>query len=103
MFDVVAWLGELPPVLVYVVAVALIFAETGLIIGLVLPGEVTLIFVGFLCSLGTLNPYLAATLMIAGAGPVVGSRCPDSGSGLARRDGHGPTRCSTGTAVERCF
>jgi membrane protein DedA with SNARE-associated domain len=67
VFDVVAWLGELPPVVVYVVAAALVFAETGLLIGLVLPGEVTLIFVGFLCSLGTLNPYVAAVLLIAAA------------------------------------
>ncbi len=67
MLDVVAWLGDLPPVVVYVVAAALVFAETGLIIGLVLPGEVTLIFVGFLCSLGTLDPYLAAAILIVAA------------------------------------
>ena len=67
MLDVVAWLGELPPALVYVVAAALVFAETGLLIGLVLPGEVTLIFVGFLCSLGTLDPYVAAAILIVAA------------------------------------
>ena len=67
MLDVVAWLGEVPPVLVYVIAGALIFAETGLIIGLVLPGEVTLIFVGFLCSLGTIDPVPAGLIMILAA------------------------------------
>jgi undecaprenyl-diphosphatase len=67
VLDVVAWLGELPPALVYVVAAALVFAETGLIIGLVLPGEVTLIFVGFLCSIGTIDPIPAAAIMVVAA------------------------------------
>ncbi len=67
MLDVVAWLGELPPVVVYVVAAALVFAETGLIIGLVLPGEITLLFVGFLCSVGTLDPLVAAAILIVAA------------------------------------
>jgi undecaprenyl-diphosphatase len=65
VLDVVAWLAELPPALVYVVAAVLVFAETGLIIGLALPGEITLIVVGFLASLGTVNPYAAAVLLIA--------------------------------------
>lgn len=67
MLDVVTWLAELPPALVYVVAAVFAFAETGLIIGLVLPGEITLIVVGFLASLGTVNPYLAAALLVAAA------------------------------------
>ncbi|HEY7222554.1 MAG TPA: VTT domain-containing protein [Micromonosporaceae bacterium] len=67
MEGVVAWLGGLPPALVYVVAAVLVFGETGLLIGLVLPGEATLIVVGFLGSLSTVNPYLAAALMIAAA------------------------------------
>jgi len=65
VLDVVAWLGQLPPALVYVVAGALVLAETGLIIGLALPGEVTLIAVGFLASLGTVDPYAAVILLIA--------------------------------------
>ncbi len=64
MVEVVAWLGELPPVLVYVVAAILVFAETGLIIGLALPGEVTLIVVGFLASLGTVDPYVSAVILV---------------------------------------
>jgi undecaprenyl-diphosphatase len=67
VLDVISWLGEVPPIVVYVVAAALIFAETGLIIGLVLPGEVTLIFVGFLCSIGTIDPVPAAAIMIIAA------------------------------------
>ena len=67
MLDVVAWLGQLPPALVYVVTGALVLAETGLVIGLVLPGEVTLIAVGFLASLGTVDPYAAAVGLIAAA------------------------------------
>jgi undecaprenyl-diphosphatase len=65
MVDVVAWAGELPPALVYTLAVVLVFAETGLLVGLVLPGEATLIVVGFLASLGTIDPYLAAVLLVA--------------------------------------
>ncbi|MBX6748720.1 MAG: DedA family protein, partial [Micromonosporaceae bacterium] len=65
MLDVVAWLGQLPPALVYVIAAALVLAETGLVIGLALPGEVTLIAVGFLASLGTVDPYVAVVLLIA--------------------------------------
>ena len=65
MLDVVAWLGQLPPALVYVVAAALVLAETGLIIGLALPGEVTLIAVGFLASLGTVDPHVAVVLLVA--------------------------------------
>jgi membrane protein DedA with SNARE-associated domain/membrane-associated phospholipid phosphatase len=69
VLDVVAWLGQLPPALVYLVGAALVFAETGLLIGLALPGEITLIAVGFVASLGTVDPYVAAGLLvIAGLG-----------------------------------
>ena len=67
MADVTAWLAELPPALAYLVAALLVFAETGLIVGLVLPGEVTLLLVGFMCSLGTLNPWLASGIMTVAA------------------------------------
>lgn len=63
MPDVITWLTQVPPWAAYVVAAVLVFAETGVIIGLVLPGEVTLLLVGFLCSLGTLDPFLAAGIM----------------------------------------
>ena len=71
------WLTELPASLVYVVAAALIFAETGLLVGLVLPGgELVLLLVGFLASLGTVNPYVAAVVLIVAAlaGDAVGFR-----------------------------
>jgi len=76
VLEIVSWLGQVPPAVVYLVAAALIFAETGLLIGLVLPGEVTLIFVGFLASLGTINPVVAASLLIAAglAGDALGFR-----------------------------
>jgi undecaprenyl-diphosphatase len=67
VLDVVAWLAQLPPTLVYVVAAGLVLAETGLIIGLALPGEITLIVVGFLASLGTVDPYVAVALLIVAA------------------------------------
>jgi undecaprenyl-diphosphatase len=62
--QLLAWLGDVPPFVVYVVAALLVLAETGLIVGLFLPGEVTLLLVGFLCSLGTLDPFIAAPAMV---------------------------------------
>jgi membrane protein DedA with SNARE-associated domain len=60
-------LGDLPAPAVYVVAALLVFAETGLIVGLVLPGEVTLLFVGFLAYAGALHPVPAAVVMTVAA------------------------------------
>jgi undecaprenyl-diphosphatase len=65
--DLIATLGDLPPLAVYAVTAALVFAETGLLIGLVLPGEVTLIFVGFLVYAGTLEPVPTVILMTLAA------------------------------------
>jgi len=72
--DLITSLGDLPPVAVYVIAALLVFAETGLIIGLVLPGEVTLLFIGFLAYAGTLRPLPAIVVMTiaALAGDAVG-------------------------------
>ncbi|HEX6870438.1 MAG TPA: VTT domain-containing protein [Micromonosporaceae bacterium] len=67
MPEVIAWLGDLPAAAVYLVAAALVFAETGLIIGLALPGEVTLIFVGFLAYVGALEPVSAFAVMLVAA------------------------------------
>jgi membrane protein DedA with SNARE-associated domain/membrane-associated phospholipid phosphatase len=67
MPDVITWLTQIPPWAAYVVGALLVFAETGVIIGLVLPGEVTLLLVGFLWSLGTLDPFLAAGIMTLAA------------------------------------
>jgi membrane protein DedA with SNARE-associated domain len=48
-------LTDLPPVVIYLLAAAVVFAETALLVGLVLPAEVTLITAGFLAHGGTLD------------------------------------------------
>jgi membrane protein DedA with SNARE-associated domain len=58
----VSWLGTLPPGAVYLVAGAIVFAETGLIVGLVVPGEATLLCVGFLAYSGILRPITMITV-----------------------------------------
>jgi membrane protein DedA with SNARE-associated domain len=74
---------QLPPLLVYVVAGLIVAAETATIIGLLAPGEATLLLVGFLAYLGTLR--LAPTLVIMIAAAV-------AGDAVAFRSGrrHGP-------------
>jgi undecaprenyl-diphosphatase len=64
---VLTWIGGLPPPAVYLVAAVLVFAETALIVGLVLPGEVTLLFVGYLAYAGTLRLPVAMVVMMAAA------------------------------------
>jgi membrane protein DedA with SNARE-associated domain/membrane-associated phospholipid phosphatase len=59
--------GDLPPVWIYLVAAVLVVAETGLVIGLFLPGEPVLLFVGFLTSVGTLDFGPATILLVAAA------------------------------------
>jgi undecaprenyl-diphosphatase len=61
--NLITVLGDLPPAAVYIVAALLVFGETGLLIGLVLPGEVTLLFVGFLAYAGALHPVPAVIVM----------------------------------------
>jgi undecaprenyl-diphosphatase len=53
-----------PPVLIYLVTALVVGAETGTIIGLALPGEITLLVVGFLCFDGTLHLAVALPVMI---------------------------------------
>jgi membrane protein DedA with SNARE-associated domain len=67
---VIEWLISLPPGAVYLIAGGLVFAETGLIVGLVLPGEVTLLLVGFLAATGSvgLGPAIVVTALAAFAG-----------------------------------
>jgi membrane protein DedA with SNARE-associated domain len=80
---VLTLLEQLPPLLVYVVAGVIVAAETGTIVGLLLPGEATLLLVGFLAYLGTLR--LAPTLVVMIAAALVGDA-------VAFRSGrrHGP-------------
>jgi membrane protein DedA with SNARE-associated domain len=65
--ELLTWLRDLPPWAVYLVAASVIFAETGLIVGLVLPGEVTLFLVGYLAYTGTLRLPVAVLVMVAAA------------------------------------
>jgi membrane protein DedA with SNARE-associated domain len=80
---VLTGLGHLPPALVYLLAAVLVAAETGVMLGLVLPGEATLLLVGFLAYRGRLELVPALLLMIM-AGIL--------GDALAFRSGrrHGP-------------
>ncbi|WP_344080197.1 VTT domain-containing protein [Luedemannella helvata] len=64
---VMAWLDGLPALAIYAVAAVLVAAETALIIGLVLPGEVTLVAAGFLAYTGVLRPVPTAIVLIAAA------------------------------------
>lgn len=67
MQALLTWLGDLPPWAVYLVAALVIFAETGLIIGLVMPGEVTLFLVGYLAYTGTLRLPTVVLVMVVAA------------------------------------
>jgi undecaprenyl-diphosphatase len=80
---VLTLLEQLPPLLVYVVAGLIVASETAVIVGLLAPGEATLLFVGFLAYLGTLR--LIPTLIVMVAAAVIGDA-------IAFRSGrrHGP-------------
>lgn len=55
---------RLPAAVIYAVAGIVVAAETGTIVGLLVPGEITLLLVGFLCSTGTLHLSIALPAMI---------------------------------------
>ena len=63
-------LGELPSGATYLMLALLVAAETGLVIGLFLPGEPVLLFAGFLASVGTLD--IGPTIAILAAAALVG-------------------------------
>lgn len=67
MSQLLSALADWPPALIYIVAAAIVGAETATILGLVAPGEITLLIVGFLCFRGTLHLTVALPLMIASA------------------------------------
>jgi membrane protein DedA with SNARE-associated domain len=67
MDELLTAVEQLPPALIYVVAALVVWSETGLIVGLVMPGEATLLLVGFLSYLGTLRLVPATLLMVAAA------------------------------------
>jgi membrane protein DedA with SNARE-associated domain/membrane-associated phospholipid phosphatase len=70
MNHVLTLLVDWPPVLIYIVAGLVVAAETATIIGLVAPGEITLLLVGFLSWEGRL--HLAVTLPIMLVAGLVG-------------------------------
>lgn len=67
MQEVLTLLRDLPPLLVYLVAAVVVAAETALIVGLLAPGEATLLLVGFLAQTGTLRLWPAIVVMSAAA------------------------------------
>jgi undecaprenyl-diphosphatase len=67
MDELLTAVEQLPPALIYVVAAVVVWSETGLIVGLVMPGEATLLLVGFLSYLGTLRLAPTMVLMIVAA------------------------------------
>ncbi|BCB88916.1 DedA family protein [Phytohabitans suffuscus] len=76
MQELVNLLSDLPPLLVYVVAAALVAGETAVIVGLVVPAEATLLTVGFLAYLGTLRlvPAVIVVILAALAGDALAFR-----------------------------
>jgi undecaprenyl-diphosphatase len=80
---VVGVLERLPPLVVLALAVLLVMGETGVLIGLFFPVEITLLFVGFLTYVGEV-PFVPAFLLMIGAAV--------AGDALALRSGrkYGP-------------
>ncbi|WBB67388.1 DedA family protein [Micromonospora sp. WMMD812] len=70
MHDLLTLLQGLPPLLIYLVAALIVAGETAVIFGLVVPGEATLLLVGFLAYAGTLR--LAPTLLVMMVAAVIG-------------------------------
>ncbi|ATO17354.1 phospholipid phosphatase [Micromonospora sp. WMMA2032] len=67
MPDLLNWLQELPPLLIYLAAATIVAGETAVIFGLLVPGEATLLLVGFLAYAGTLRLVPALLAMVAAA------------------------------------
>ena len=95
----------LPTLWIYLVAALIVAGETAVIFGLLVPGEATLLLVGFLTYNGTLRlgPALLAMIVAAvlgdglafRAGRRYGSRLRAGlGTGSGRSGGPGPTPCS---------
>ncbi|GAB2961188.1 hypothetical protein GCM10027280_57460 [Micromonospora polyrhachis] len=92
MHDLLTLLRELPAPVVYLLAAIVVMAETAVIVGLLLPGEATLLLVGFLAYTGTLRlaPVLIVTVVAAAAGDALAFRS-------GRR--HGPRLRASGWGV----
>ncbi|MFV2101173.1 DedA family protein [Micromonospora sp. LOL_024] len=76
MHDLLNSVQSLPPSMIYVVAALVVAAETALLVGLVAPGEATLLLVGFLTYTGTLRlgPALLVMILAAAVGDAVAFR-----------------------------
>ncbi|MDO3704769.1 DedA family protein [Micromonospora sp. C28SCA-DRY-2] len=70
MHDLLTSLQSLPALLIYLVAALIVAAETAVIFGLLVPGEATLLLVGFLAYAGTLR--LAPALLVMVGAAVIG-------------------------------
>ncbi|MFI7605239.1 DedA family protein [Micromonospora sp. NPDC049366] len=70
MHDLLTLVQGLPPLLIYLVAALIVAGETAVIFGLLVPGEATLLLVGFLAYAGTLR--LAPTLIVMMVAAVIG-------------------------------
>ncbi|MFC0504621.1 DedA family protein [Micromonospora costi] len=67
MHDLLTVLQGLPSLLIYLVAALIVAGETAVIFGLLVPGEATLLLVGFLAYAGTLRLGPTLVVMIAAA------------------------------------
>ncbi|MEV1329994.1 VTT domain-containing protein [Micromonospora costi] len=67
MHDLLTVLQGLPSLLIYLVAAVIVAGETAVIFGLLVPGEATLLLVGFLAYAGTLRLGPTLVVMIAAA------------------------------------
>ncbi|MEU6075265.1 DedA family protein [Micromonospora sp. NPDC047074] len=67
MHDLLTSLQGLPSLLIYVIAAIVVAGETAVIFGLLVPGEATLLLVGFLAYAGTLRLVPALLVMIVAA------------------------------------
>jgi undecaprenyl-diphosphatase len=56
-----------PPALIYLVAAVVVGSETGTVLGLAVPGEITLLIVGYLAYNGTLHLAIALPVMVLAA------------------------------------
>ena len=67
MDDLLTRLQDLPAPAIYLVAALVVAAETAVVFGLLMPGEATLLTVGFLAYAGTLRLGPTVAVMIAAA------------------------------------
>ncbi|MEU7591346.1 DedA family protein [Micromonospora sp. NPDC049230] len=104
MHDLLTWVQSLPALWIYLVAALIVAGETAVIFGLLVPGEATLLLVGFLTYNGTLRlgPALLAMIVAAVLGDGLAFRAgrrygPRLRAGLGHRVG--PARWTRADAM----